>query len=287
MIYLYVENPELIIDPEEELINIDEFPFEVVEQLPEAPRKRGERKKRRIGEEEYVFHFVDCIGTNDLESTKIPEVLLNEMYINMFDFYMNGDHYYVACRTWERFEKFLNDLAYTLGEDENGIPRTINIWIFNMGYDMYFEKSHINYEYIFFKDTSHPLYAVSHNRHFFWHDAQALFGPGGLKAATEGLPHAKLVGDLDYSRKVFSWSKIDWKSFRYCINDCLGLAEAIEKEMQVHNVGLYGLKNTLTGWTRKSCNAILTKIKYDYKPLADEDNDIDDLYELYEEEEWL
>lgn len=270
----YVENPELIINSEHlELNKLNDFDFNVIKNLSNVKAKRGEKKHGKV--------YVDAIGAHDLESTRLKGEKLNSPYIFQTTIYAGDICYFIGIRKDWTLQKFFDKIADALGH-QDGVPRTLVIFDFNWHYEYMFEHSIFKYFDIFFKDIEHPLYGYSHGGHIEWRDAQALFGPGGLAGATKGVEHEKLDGDLDYSKKLFYWSKIDAKpeydddgrrhsEFDYMVNDTVGMVEAVEREMKVNNCSLYGLKHTFTGWCRKDISRILYPMRQYHAPITDHD----------------
>lgn len=270
MEYYYVENPNLIVNAEHlDIKNIEDFPFDVIKNLPTEKAKRGEKKHDK--------HYVHCYTSTDSETTKIPNEDLSVMFLFQFGFKIEDDLYFVGCRNVGTVKQFFDSLAAALGYDGKAKPRTMIIFDFNWNYEYGFTRSWFKTEGMFFKDIQHPLYGYSHGYHFEWRDAQALFGPGGLAGATKGLPHAKLKGDLDYTKKRFPWTKIDASpagssEFDYCVYDVFGLCEAVEREVTKYGVSLYGLKRTFTGWTRKEINKILYPMRIRHESITEHDS---------------
>lgn len=258
-IVYYVENPELIINAEHlELNKLEDFPFDVIKSLPDEKAKRGEKKHDK--------NYVSCYTSTDSETTKIPNEELSVMWLFQVGLLIEDTIYFVGIRKVATVKQFLEKLAAELGYSGKGKPRCMIIFDFNWNYEFGFLRSWFPIYDIFFKDIEHPLYGTSHGGHFEWRDAQALFGPGGLAAATKGLEYEKLKGDLDYSKKRFYWTKIDaapagHSEFDYCVYDVAGLCQAVKREVERNGVSLFGLKRTFTGWSRKDMSRILYKMR--------------------------
>lgn len=266
----YVEHPELIINAEHlELHDIEEFPFDVIKNLPDAKAKRGDKKRDK--------HYVQCYSSADSETTKIPNEELSVMWMFQFGFLIEDEIYFIGCRNVAMVKQFLEKVAAELGYSGKGHPRCMIVFSFNWNYEFGYMRSWFPIYDIFFKDIEHPLYGTSHGGHFEWRDAQALFGPGGLAAATKGVEYAKLSGDLDYSKKRFSWTKVDaspagHSDFDYCVYDVAGLCQAVKREVERNEVSLYGLKRTFTGWVRKDLNKILYPMRIYKDSITEHDN---------------
>lgn len=101
-----------------------------------------------------------------------------------------------------------------------------------------------------------PLYLMFDNGIEF-RDSLKLFQKS-LARATEGCKHEKLKGDLDYSVYRTADTPLDDIEFAYCVNDVLGLWEAIERLKAERNYNAATLPMTNTALVIKEVNKHLT-----------------------------
>lgn len=101
-----------------------------------------------------------------------------------------------------------------------------------------------------------PLYLQFDNGIEF-RDSLKLFQKS-LARATEGCKHEKLKGDLDYSVYRTADTPLDDTEFAYCVNDVLGLWEAIERLKAERNYNAATLPMTNTALVIKEVNKHLT-----------------------------
>lgn len=101
-----------------------------------------------------------------------------------------------------------------------------------------------------------PLYLMFDNGIEF-RDSLKLFQKS-LARATEGCKHEKLKGDLDYSVYRTADTPLDDTEFAYCVNDVLGLWEAIERLKAERNYNAATLPMTNTALVIKEVNKHLT-----------------------------
>lgn len=101
-----------------------------------------------------------------------------------------------------------------------------------------------------------PLYLQFDNGIEF-RDSLKLFQKS-LARATEGCKHEKLKGDLDYSVYRTADTPLDDTEFAYCVNDVLGLWEAIERLKAERNYNAATLPMTNTALVIKEVNRHLT-----------------------------
>ena len=97
-----------------------------------------------------------------------------------------------------------------------------------------------------------PLYLQFDNGIEF-RDSLKLFQKS-LARATEGCKHEKLKGDLDYSVYRTADTPLDDTEFAYCVNDVLGLWEAIERLKAERNYNAATLPMTNTALVIKEVN---------------------------------
>lgn len=86
-----------------------------------------------------------------------------------------------------------------------------------------------------------------------------------------GAPHAKAVGDLDYSITRYPWTPLTDQEMHYCVNDVRGLVEALMIEMQNDGDDLYTIPATSTGYVRRDARKAMYEygIKYIRRLLPD------------------
>lgn len=105
-----------------------------------------------------------------------------------------------------------------------------------------------------------PLYLQFDNGIEFC-DSLKLFQKS-LAKATEGCKHAKLKGDLDYTIYRTPDTPLTDTEFAYCVNDVLGLYEAIERLKKEHGYNAATLPMTNTALVRAE---VMKKVNPDLK----------------------
>lgn len=102
-----------------------------------------------------------------------------------------------------------------------------------------------------------PLYLEFDNGVEF-RDSLKLFQKS-LARATEGCKHEKLKGDLDYTVYRTPDTELTDKEFAYCVNDVLGLYEAIEKMKQERKYNAATIPLTNTGMVIEAVNKDISR----------------------------
>lgn len=82
-----------------------------------------------------------------------------------------------------------------------------------------------------------------------------------LAKATKGCKHEKLKGDLNYTVYRTPDTPLDDKEFAYCVNDVLGLYEAIERMKKEHGFNAATIPLTNTGLVKQEVNKNLNRDK--------------------------
>lgn len=82
-----------------------------------------------------------------------------------------------------------------------------------------------------------------------------------LAKATKGCKHEKLKGDLDYTVYRTPDTPLNDKEFAYCVNDVLGLYEAIERMKKEHGFNEATIPLTNTGLVKQEVNKNLNRDK--------------------------
>lgn len=109
--------------------------------------------------------------------------------------------------------------------------RKLVIYVHNLGYEHIYLTQIMRDRYgladILLTKSRKPLY-IRYNNGIELRDSLKLFQKS-LAGATKGLPHAKMVGDLDYKIYRTPDTPLSPDEWNYCINDVQGLYEAIER----------------------------------------------------------
>mgnify|MGYP004581537949 CR=1 FL=1 len=140
---------------------------------------------------------------------------------------------------------------FTLSPD-----RKLVIYVHNLGHEHYhmtqiMAPRYGNPEILLTKSTKPLLITYSNGLEF--RDSFKLFQKS-LAGATKGLLHAKLKGDLDYSKHFTPDTPLNQKEFDYIVNDVQGLYEAIERLKREHGYNQATIPYTNTGMVIEAVN---------------------------------
>lgn len=218
----------------------DTFPYEIVEQTPTVRRGRKNHGGSHL-------KYKDVVCAFDIETTALHTIEQSVMYIWMFAY---GEDYVCIGRTWEEFMDFAFRLTNPLKASES-----IAVYVHNLSYEFQFLKGIYQFdtEEVFAVNKRKVLKATMFAdrlefRCSYLHSNMSL---ADYTSKME-VEHQKLSGDeFDYKKTRYPWTKLTDKELEYCINDVIGLVEAVKKEMQIERDNLDTIPPTSTGYVRR------------------------------------
>ena len=214
----------------------------------EKKTKRGERRKGDI-----KYYNVTCAF--DIETTN------NDADGFAYSFQMCIGGAVVVPRYFEDWVDILEALV-----DKWGITtkERLVLYVHNLGYEYTYLIQMLCNRWgdckALYTKSRKPLYLLFDNGIEF-RDSLKLFQKS-LARATEGCKHEKLKGDLDYTVYRTPDTPLTDIEFAYCVNDVLGLWEAIERLKSEHNYNAASIPMTNTAMVVQEVNS---KISHDTK----------------------
>ena len=192
-------------------------------------------------------HYVGVTTAFDIETTLIDDVEQSIMYIWQWQF---GEDYTVIGRTWEEFLDLQKRIKETLPSES-----WLVVYVHNLSYEFQFLKG-------IYAFTPDDIFAVA-SRKLIKCDMWGAFEfrcsykltNMSLKQFTSKMKvkHQKLSGDdFNYSVKRYPWTPLTEEELEYCINDVLGLVEAINALMARDDDTLQTIPLTSTGYVRRN-----------------------------------
>ena len=197
-------------------------------------------------------HYIGITTAFDIETTLIESVQQSVMYIWQWQF---GEDYTVIGRTWDEFLDLQKRIKAVLPED-----RWLVVYVHNLSYEFQFLKG----IYSFYPDD---VFAVA-SRKVVKADMWGCFEfrcsykltNMSLKQFTSKMmvEHQKLSGEeFDYGVKRYPWTELTDEELEYCINDVLGLVEAVNALMARDGDTLQTIPLTSTGYVRRNAKRAL------------------------------
>ena len=197
-------------------------------------------------------HYIGITTAFDIETTLIDSVEQSVMYIWQWQF---GEDYTVIGRAWDEFLDLQKRIKAVLPED-----RWLVVYVHNLSYEFQFLKG----IYSFYPDD---VFAVA-SRKVVKADMWGCFEfrcsykltNMSLKQFTSKMrvEHQKLSGDeFNYGLKRYPWTELSEEELEYCINDVLGLVEAVNALMARDGDTLQTIPLTSTGYVRRNAKRAL------------------------------
>lgn len=212
-------------------VNIGDLP--VFHMLYSPNRNRGKNRK--------LYNKELCAF--DIETTTIPAIQQSIMYIWQFAI----EDLVIVGRTWDEFKRFISLLKAVTG------GRTTVIFVHNLSYEIEFLSGIFHFENtdIFPTEPRHVLRANIDNLEF---RCSYRLTNLSLDAFTDryNVEHKKVHG-FDYDKIRYPWTEMTEDEIKYCVNDVLGLIEAIHALLELNGDDLYTLPLTSTGFVRREC----------------------------------
>lgn len=228
-----------------EIVDVDSFPYSWWYLLPYQKRARGNPRTRS------GIKYKDCITAFDIETTRIKECEQSVMYIWQWCF---ADRCTVVGRTWEELELFIDRLSDRMEETQK-----LCVFVHNLSYEFAFLRG-IHYfmpQDVFAIKARKILKCVWEHVEFrcsYLHSNMSL--AEYLKKM--GAPHQKT--ELDYDRDRWPWTELAPEELEYCVNDVVGLVEALTIEMTADGDNLYTFPLTSTGYVRRDAKRAMRNV---------------------------
>ena len=184
------------------------------------------------------------------EDERRDAIPMSTMYIWMLG--INKQVYY--GRTWDDLIEFLDII-----ESVCDIRKII--YVHNLAFEFQYLMSVLEFETVFARKSRKPLYAIckDFNIEFrcslFMSNTKLENLPGIYNLKTQ-----KLVGNLDYNKIRHSKTKLTFKEFNYCENDCIILYEYIIHQLEYYKY-CYRIPITSTGFVRREFQEKISRRK--------------------------
>lgn len=228
------------------VINCAEFkPEEYFKNPPIIKNRRGNPggKKR---------HYIGITTAFDIETTLLDNINQSIMYIWQWQFDTDVT---VIGRTWDEFLDLQKRIKAVLPEE-----KWLVVYVHNLSYEFQYLKG----IYTFSPDD---VFAVA-SRKIVKADMWGCFEfrcsykltNMSLKQFTTRMQveHKKLSGDdFNYSEKRYPWTSLTDDELSYCVNDVLGLVEAVNALMARDGDNLQTIPMTSTGYVRRNVKRAL------------------------------
>ena len=204
-------------------------------------------KNRRGNPSGQKRHYMGITTAFDIETTLLDDVQQSVMYIWQWAF---STDYVVIGRTWDEFLDLQKRIEEVLPDD-----RWLVVYVHNLSYEMSFIKGiyALQPNDIFAIGSRKVLKADMWNKFEFRCSYRLTNMSLGQFTKKMGVKHQKLSGDeFDYGKKRYPWTPIEGEELEYCVNDVLGLVEAVNALMERDGDTLATIPMTSTGYVRRN-----------------------------------
>lgn len=192
-------------------------------------------------------HYIAITTAFDIETTLLEEITQSVMYIWQWQF---STDYTVIGRTWDEFIDMINRVKAALPPE-----RWLVVYVHNLSYEFQYLKGIYQFHpEDVFATGSRKLLKCDMMGCFEFRCSYKLTNMS-LKEFTSKMlvEHQKLSGDdFDYSLTRYPWTPLTDEEVAYCVNDVLGLVEAINALMQRDGDTLQTIPLTSTGYVRRN-----------------------------------
>ena len=198
--------------------------------------------------------YIDVTCTFDIETTNSDE----DGFAYSFQTCIGG--LVVVPRYFEDWAELIEMLCDKWRVTEK---RKLIIYVHNLGYEFTYIIQLLTLRWgdckALYTKSRKPL-TLEFSNGIEFRDSLKLFQKS-LARATEGCKHEKLKGDLDYTVYRTPDTPLDDKEFAYCVNDVLGLYEAIERMKKEHGFNAATLPLSNTALVKQEVNKTVNKDK--------------------------
>ena len=221
--------------------NIHTFDYEWYDALPILPHSYGEsRAAKRVD-------YIDAICALDIETTNLDDVKQSLCYI--WQFCING--HCVIGRDLKELKTFFDRLSLYCDHRTR-----LMCFIHNEGFEFHHLRELLGFEQVFSIAPREPIKAIYKNIEF---RCSYVLTNNKLSTFLDNMKVENQKTTLDYKKLRFPWSKLNKNETVYCLNDVIGLVQAIDILMKSNGDTLYTIPLTSTGYTRRDVKQAMIK----------------------------
>ena len=267
------------------ILSLDKVRSEMIESIEILPRNSGNQSTKdtkwnykniicafdietslvKIGERTITAYKKNVITGKRIRYLRTEPKYISIMYIWQFQI---GIDITIIGRKWDEFVKLMNIFSNALKDNER-----LLIFVHNLSYEFQWLRDkkilgqYIIDESVFMLSARKILRFLAYDnkiefRCSYIHSNMSL----DLFTSKMGVEHKKLSGsEFNYSITRYPWTELTQREIEYCINDVIGLVEAIYKEMEIDNDNAYSYPLTSTGYVRRDIRkAIHDNLPFNY-----------------------
>lgn len=224
------------------IYNVDTFPYDAVSNFDILKRRRGNPSTSKT-----EFRYLDVITAFDIETTNDFSIPAPQAYMYIWQYQFGS--YTIMGRTWDEWLRLLAGIMEQLPEDVKVV-----IFVHNLSFEFQFLRGiyHFDQDEVFAIEPRKVLKCEMFNT--FEYRCSYMLTNMSLDQFTKkmGVKNIKLSGDdFDYKKIRYPWTDLSEQELQYCINDVLGLVQALRIQLETDGDNLYSLPLTSTGYVRR------------------------------------
>lgn len=245
------------------------FDYSQLDNIPVLERKVGNPAGTKH-RPDYLPYF----ATWDTETSTITIKGRKHAFVYVWMFYLIHLDTMITGRTIEEYEAFAEIFS-------GHLQGNMLVFVHNYSFDWQFQTG----VHKFGKDGIQDVFSVKPRKiltatlYKLEHRCSMLLSNLSLNSYTKEMrvEHQKLSGiRFDYDKIRYPWTELDEETeWPYCTNDVVGLAEAVQKEIEMSGKDLYHFPFTSTGFVRQDLRKAVRHIKDSLFKMMQPD------YELY------
>lgn len=232
------------------LYTVYDFDYDMIKSVKPCKKPRGNNghKKKSV---------LDIIVSFDIETSTIKHLEHSFMYVWQMGI---ETHSCIIGRTWFEFKHCLEELAARIPNNT-----ILKVWVQNLSFEFSFFKGIYRFtpDDVFILDGRRVAKCCILDKIEFY--CSYLLTNMSLEMFTNAyeVEHAKLSGDdFDYNEIRYPDTLLSDSKLAYCVNDVIGLNEAIEKRLKDYGDNLFTVPLTSTGYVRREVKRAMKNFPY-------------------------
>ena len=217
-------------------------------------QKTHSKARRKKANDKTKYKNLYCAF--DIETSRLKDIQQSFMYVWQFAFGRNGKVHFIAGRTWSQFVELIEYINNILGDDE-----AIMVYVHNLSYEFTFLSGILHFETDDVFNTGRRKVLKARYKKIEFRCSYILTNMSlGLFTEEMKIEHEKLSGDeFNYNLVRYPWTDLSESEWAYCLNDVIGLVEALDVFFSIENDDYYSIPLTSTGFVRRDMKKAISK----------------------------
>lgn len=223
--------------------------------IPVLDRKNRKKSDNTI--------YANVICAFDIETTRLEEIDQSIMYIWQFAL-LDIETHSIACvygRTWEEFQSLMSHI--------DSLNLTFLIYVHNLSYEFQWLRSVLPFDesdVFALKSRTILRLVAGENKHLEFRCSYQQTHKS-LDRLLKDYEVENMKLSYDYSIRRYPWTPLSDGELAYCVNDVIGLVQAMYARMKQDGDNLYTIPYTSTGYVRRKARDAMKG--YNFKRLHD------------------